>query len=222
MPEKIATAVGDLKIVGAEYTPIAYLGSQVVNGINHAVLAEQLVVAGKDTKNVVVIMFNERPEGVTLVGIERVLESGGELALAVISDLCGYLGDGETGACEKLGCVLHPMLFYMRGKGIAVHGFEDGFEGGGVHMKLFGQGFDGDLLVQMLQQVLMDFVDEIDLIGPAVGQKNSLLRAGDAHGLLDHVMQQLDHLKVAGPVKDLLALSSANDEAGIAQGAEMV
>ena len=79
MPEKIATAVGDLKIVGAEYTPIAYLGSQVVNGINHAVLAEQLVVAGKDTKNVVVIMFNERPEGVTLVGIERVLESGGEL-----------------------------------------------------------------------------------------------------------------------------------------------
>jgi len=79
MPQKIATAVGDLKIVGAEYTPIAYLGSQVVNGINHAVLAEQLVVAGKDTKNVVVIMFNERPEGVTLVGIERVLESGGEL-----------------------------------------------------------------------------------------------------------------------------------------------
>lgn len=79
MPQKIATAVGDLKIVGAEYTPIAYLGSQVVNGINHAVLAEQLVVAGKDTKNVVVIMFNEKPEGVTLVGIERVLESGGEL-----------------------------------------------------------------------------------------------------------------------------------------------
>ena len=150
------------------------------------------------------------------------LEGGGELALTVISDLCGDLGDGETGTREKLGCALHPMLFHMRGKGIAVHGFEDGFEGGGVHMKLSGQGFDGDLLVQMLQQVLMDFMDEINLISAAVGQKDSLFRTGDTHGLLDHVMQQLDDLKVTGPVKDLLALSSADDEAGIAQGAEMV
>lgn len=83
MPESIATAIGKLAetLIGAEYTPIAYLGSQVVNGTNHAVLAEQTILSGKDTKNIVVLVFNEKqvqgelPE-VTLVSIERVLEGG--------------------------------------------------------------------------------------------------------------------------------------------------
>ena len=82
MPQPVATAMGKLNesILGAEYTPIAYLGSQVVNGTNHAVLAEQLVVTGKDTKNIVVVIFNEKPGSeCTLVSIERVLESGGPL-----------------------------------------------------------------------------------------------------------------------------------------------
>jgi hypothetical protein len=78
MPEKIATALANFKIVGAEYTPIAYLGSQVVNGVNHAVLAEQLLTTGKDVKNVVVMIFNEKGMDVSLVNIERVVESGGE------------------------------------------------------------------------------------------------------------------------------------------------
>ena len=82
LPQKVATAVGKLNesIVGTEYTPIAYLGSQVVNGINHAVLAEQVIVTGKDTKNVVILIFNEKPnEDLTLTSIERVVESGSEL-----------------------------------------------------------------------------------------------------------------------------------------------
>lgn len=81
MPEKVATAFGKLQeqLIGAEYTPIAYLGSQIVNGTNHAVLAEQTVLAGKDTKNVVVVIFNEKPGAMdlTLVNIERVVEQGG-------------------------------------------------------------------------------------------------------------------------------------------------
>lgn len=40
MPQKVATAMGEINMLGAEYEPIAYLGSQVVNGVNHAVLAE--------------------------------------------------------------------------------------------------------------------------------------------------------------------------------------
>lgn len=78
MPEKVATAVGELseQLVGAEYTPIAYLGSQVVNGINHAVLAEQLILSGKDTKNIVILIFNEKGMDCTLVNVERVVESG--------------------------------------------------------------------------------------------------------------------------------------------------
>ena len=83
MPQKVATAVGELadQLIGAEYTPIAYLGSQVVNGINHAVLAEQTIITGKDTKNVVILIFNEKPNEMkaTLVNIERVIEQGGEL-----------------------------------------------------------------------------------------------------------------------------------------------
>ena len=83
MPEKVATAFGKLgeELVGAEYTPIAYLGSQVVNGTNHAVLAEQTVLTGKDTKNVVVVVFNEKPGemDLTLVGIEHVVDEGGKL-----------------------------------------------------------------------------------------------------------------------------------------------
>ena len=81
LPQKVATAVGELseKLVGAEYTPIAYLGSQVVNGTNHAVLAEQLLTTGKDTKNIVLLIFNEKQNTAELTSIERVLESGGEL-----------------------------------------------------------------------------------------------------------------------------------------------
>ena len=80
MPQKVATAFAELrdKLVGAEYTSIAYLGSQVVNGINHAVLAEQLLTTGKDTKNVVVVIFNEKEDKITLSNIERVVSSGGE------------------------------------------------------------------------------------------------------------------------------------------------
>lgn len=83
MPQKVATAIGELaeQLIGCEYKPIAYLGSQVVNGTNHAVLAEQTVITGKDTKNVVVLIFNEKPNEMkaTLVNIERVVEQGGEL-----------------------------------------------------------------------------------------------------------------------------------------------
>ena len=80
MPQKIASAMTDLEntLVGAEYKPIAYLGSQVANGTNHAVLAEQTVITGRDTHNVVVMIFNEKPNDVkaTLVSIERIVEGG--------------------------------------------------------------------------------------------------------------------------------------------------
>lgn len=80
MPEKVATAFTNLttELVGAEYTPIAYLGSQIVNGINHAVLAEQLITNGRDTKNIVLLIFNEKGIGCTLANIERVVSSGDE------------------------------------------------------------------------------------------------------------------------------------------------
>lgn len=83
MPQKVASAVGKLAetLIGAEYEPIAYLGSQVVNGTNHAVLAKQTIITGKDTVNIVVLIFNEKPGEMeaTLVSIERVVEGGAPL-----------------------------------------------------------------------------------------------------------------------------------------------
>ena len=83
MPQKVATAIGALaeQLMGAEYEPIAYLGSQVVNGTNHAVLAKQTILSGHDTTNVVVLIFNEKPNDMkaTLVSIERVVEGGAPL-----------------------------------------------------------------------------------------------------------------------------------------------
>lgn len=105
MPEKLATAFGDFKLVGAEYTPIAYLGSQLVNGVNHAVLAEQLVLAGKDTKNIVVMIFNEKANTFTLTGIERVVEGGAELggtAVDVKTDIPAEAKDAFDSIVGKL------------------------------------------------------------------------------------------------------------------------
>lgn len=80
MPQKVATAMAKVSdtIIGTEYDPICYIGSQIVNGVNHAVLAEQIVVTGRDTKNIVVMIFNERPNSMecSLVAIERVVEGG--------------------------------------------------------------------------------------------------------------------------------------------------
>lgn len=83
MPQKVATAFGELseKLIGAEYEPIAYLGSQVVNGTNHAVLAKQVLTTGRDTTNIVILIFNEKPNAMdaTLVSIDRVIEGGAPL-----------------------------------------------------------------------------------------------------------------------------------------------
>lgn len=92
MPEKVATAFAEAtdQLLGAEYTPIAYLGSQVVNGTNHAVLAEQIILSGKDTKNVVLMIFNEKGMDCTLVNIERVVEGGdgaGAVEVAPTTDI---------------------------------------------------------------------------------------------------------------------------------------
>lgn len=80
MPQKVASAMTALEtqLVGAEYKMIAYLGSQVVNGTNHAVLAEQTVLTGRDSKNIVILVFNEKPneKEATLISIDRILESG--------------------------------------------------------------------------------------------------------------------------------------------------
>ena len=83
MPQPVATAVAGLSdsLVGAEYDVIAYLGSQEVNGTNYAVLAKQVLTTGRDTQNIVVLTFNQRPGDINanLVGITHVLDAGSAL-----------------------------------------------------------------------------------------------------------------------------------------------
>ena len=82
-PQKVATALGQVEggMLGADYEGVLYLGSQLVSGINHAVLAEQTILDGRDTHNAVILIFNERPGygGAAWVGTERLLEDGAPL-----------------------------------------------------------------------------------------------------------------------------------------------
>jgi hypothetical protein len=117
MPQKVASAVAKLNetLLGAEYEPIAYLGSQVVNGVNHAVLAEQTVITGRDTKNVVVLIFNEKPNEMeaTLVNIERVVEGGAPLggtAVNVKTDIPTDAADAFAACFEGyVGARVEPL-----------------------------------------------------------------------------------------------------------------
>jgi hypothetical protein len=115
MPEKIATALANFKIVGAEYTPIAYLGSQVVNGVNHAVMAEQTITTGVDTKNVVVLKFNEKPEGVICYNIESVVEGGGRLG--------GTHIDVQTEIPEDAKAIFESAMAYFVGSNVKPFAF---------------------------------------------------------------------------------------------------
>ena len=81
-PQKVATGIAQLdeQLIGAEYDAVAYLGSQVVNGTNHAVLAQQTILTGRDTKNAVVLVFNEKPKTieVALASINTVVRGNNE------------------------------------------------------------------------------------------------------------------------------------------------
>lgn len=85
MPEKVATAVGELNNqFGCEYEPIAYLGSQQVNGTNHAVLVKQTVILGKDVENINLVKFHETKDGIAVMSNETVVPGGTGLGAIII------------------------------------------------------------------------------------------------------------------------------------------
>lgn len=78
MPQKVATAFTEVteKLVGSVYEPIAYLGSQIAHGTNHAVLAIQRTITSADHKNIVLMKFNEVGMDCVLYAIETVIQEG--------------------------------------------------------------------------------------------------------------------------------------------------
>lgn len=114
MPEKVATAIAGLEMIGAEYEPIAYIGSQEVNGINHAVLAKQVLTYGKDSENVVLLIFNEKGKDIALVNIERVVEGSPNAGGTKISIATDIPDDAKKAfrsvLTDFIGAVMEPLV----------------------------------------------------------------------------------------------------------------
>ena len=69
LPQKVATDFTAVtsELVGADYEPIAYLGSQQVNGTNYRILALMRAVAPNAEKKLVKMIINEVPDGSMLL-----------------------------------------------------------------------------------------------------------------------------------------------------------
>lgn len=72
LPQKVQTAFTSVtsELVGADYEPIAYLGSQMVNGTNYRILALMRTITSNAEKKIVRMIINEAPDGsVRLVSV---------------------------------------------------------------------------------------------------------------------------------------------------------
>ena len=72
LPQKVATDFTAVtsELVGADYEPIAYLGSQQVNGTNYRILALMRTVTPNAEKKLVKMIINEASDGtVRLVSV---------------------------------------------------------------------------------------------------------------------------------------------------------
>ena len=66
LPQKVQSAFTAVTggIVGAEYMPVLYVGSQVVNGMNYCVLAVQTIITANPEKRFVKMVINLDTKGV--------------------------------------------------------------------------------------------------------------------------------------------------------------
>ena len=72
LPQKVQTVFTAVtsELVGADYEPIAYLGSQQVNGMNYRILALQKLVVPNAEKRIVKMIIHEELDGsVRLVSV---------------------------------------------------------------------------------------------------------------------------------------------------------
>lgn len=75
LPQKVQSAFTAItgEMTGADYEPVAYLGSQVVDGTNYRVLALQKLVVPNSEKRIVKMIIHEELDGsVRLVSVSGV------------------------------------------------------------------------------------------------------------------------------------------------------
>lgn len=67
LPQDLASAIDSLfndeKILGAQYSPLWYIGSQIVNGTNHLILAKQTRLTKDFSTRIVAIVINISTSG---------------------------------------------------------------------------------------------------------------------------------------------------------------
>lgn len=64
LPEKVASGFSQVfeKLIGADYTPVLYCGTQVVHGVNHMIICKSKVVHPDAVTRLVKVILNEIPE----------------------------------------------------------------------------------------------------------------------------------------------------------------
>ncbi|MBR1579746.1 MAG: hypothetical protein IJ668_04535 [Selenomonadaceae bacterium] len=73
-PQKAASAWSAMNgFVGAKYKPMAYVGTQIVKGVNHIFVAEQTLVTTTADRHIVLITVNEFDGKFELAMIERIV-----------------------------------------------------------------------------------------------------------------------------------------------------
>ena len=65
LPQKAQSAFTAVTggLVGAEYMPVLYVGSQIVNGTNYCILAVQTIITGTPEKRLVKMIINVSSNG---------------------------------------------------------------------------------------------------------------------------------------------------------------
>ena len=109
---------GTEKLVGVKYTPVAYLGSQVVAGTNHCFLSQAVVVVPDESPSYVLMTLYENLQGdVTLLSItelgmqEKELLAGGWRAAESFTLTEDILALFEKGTQELVGVVYTPVAY---------------------------------------------------------------------------------------------------------------
>lgn len=79
LPEKVATGFSEVfsKVLGADYTPVLYCGTQVVCGINHMIICKMKVCHPDAAEELVKVVLNEIMEDEikskwSIVSIEKI------------------------------------------------------------------------------------------------------------------------------------------------------
>ena len=74
MPQHAASAWSVMgALVGASYKPIAYVGQQIVKGVNHVFIAEQTLLSTAGAKHMVLVTINEFDGEFGIVNIDRII-----------------------------------------------------------------------------------------------------------------------------------------------------